>query len=156
MQRYLVNLCGVGVLILARSYVKKGLILDRILDLDVMPDSVGLSTEEWLQRYAFEAFLMEIYKGKEVFWRQWSRQNWLLKGDANTVYFHAIANGRRRKCSIPYLWEDDHLLEDASDISTHIYSFKELFTTGPRSGVMLVGDFFGQIGLWNLLMRIWS
>jgi hypothetical protein len=57
------------VLTLARSYVKKGLILDRILDLDAMPDSVGLSAEEWLQRYALEASLMEIYKGEEVFWR---------------------------------------------------------------------------------------
>jgi hypothetical protein len=111
----------------------KGIILGRIQDLDAASDSVGLSTEEWLQRYALEAILMEIYKGEEVFWRQRSRQNWLLKGNANTAYFHAIANGQHRRCAIPYLWEDDNLLEDARDISTHIYSFfKELFTAGPR------------------------
>ena len=84
---------------------------------------------------------MEIFKGEELFWRQWSRQNWLLKGDANTTYFHAIANGRRRKCSIPCLWENDRLLEVPAEISSHIYSFyKELFSPGPRSGVSLAVD----------------
>jgi mannosylglycoprotein endo-beta-mannosidase len=86
---------------------------------------------------------MEIYKGEEVFWRQRSRQNWLLKGDANTAYFHAIANGRRQRCAIPCLWEDDNLLEDTRDISNHVYSFfKELFMAGPRSGVSLAEDFW--------------
>jgi hypothetical protein len=84
---------------------------------------------------------MEIYRGEEAFWRQRSRQNWILHGDANTAYFHAIANGRRRRCSIPCLWDGDHLLEDAGDISTHIYSFyKDLFSAGPRSGVSLAAD----------------
>jgi mannosylglycoprotein endo-beta-mannosidase len=86
---------------------------------------------------------MEIYKGEESFWWQRSRQNWILKGDANTTYFHAIANGRRRKCSIPCLWDNDRLLEDNSDISAHTYSFyKELFTASPRSGVALAVDFW--------------
>ena len=86
---------------------------------------------------------MEIFKGEESYWRQRSRQNWLLQGDANTAYFHAIANGRRRKCSIPCLWEGDSLLEDAGEISTHIYSFyKELFSAGPRTGVALSEHFW--------------
>jgi hypothetical protein len=49
---------------------RKGLILGRIYDLDAVSNSVGLSAEEWLQRYTLEASLMEIYKGEEVFWRQ--------------------------------------------------------------------------------------
>jgi mannosylglycoprotein endo-beta-mannosidase len=121
----------------------KTIILGRIQALDAASASVGLSADEWLQRYALETSIMEIYKGEEVFWRQRSHQNWLLIGDANTAYFHAIANGRRRRCAIPCLWEDDSLLEDARDISNHIYSFyKELFTAGPRSGVSLVEDFW--------------
>ena len=86
---------------------------------------------------------MGLYKGEEAFWWTRSRQNWILKGKANTAYFHAIANGRRRKCSIPCLWADDHLLEDARDISNHVYSFyKELFTAASRSGVTLSADFW--------------
>jgi mannosylglycoprotein endo-beta-mannosidase len=84
---------------------------------------------------------MEIYKGEEIIWRHRSHQKWLLQGDANTTYFHAIANGRRRKCSIPCLWNRDVLLEEASEISAHIYSFyKELFAAGPRTGVALAED----------------
>ena len=111
--------------------------------MDIVSDSIGLSAEEWLRRYALENSLMEIYKREELFWRQRSRQNWLLKGDTNTAYFHAIANGRRRKCSIPYLWDGDHLLEEARDISSHIYSFyKELFMAAPRTGVALSPNFW--------------
>jgi hypothetical protein len=46
-------------------------------------------------------------------------------------------------CSIPCLWDRDNLLEDARDISDHVYSFyKELFTVGPRSGISLSVDFW--------------
>jgi hypothetical protein len=31
-------------------------------------NSIGLSVEELLQRYSLETFLMDIYKGEEVFW----------------------------------------------------------------------------------------
>ena len=71
-------------------------ILGQIQTLDVVADSTGLSADGWLRRYALENSLMEIYKGEEIFWRQRSRQNWILRGDANTAYFHAIANGRHR------------------------------------------------------------
>ena len=72
---------------------RKSSLLGEIQTLDLATDSVGLTAEEWLQRYALEHSLMEIYKGEELFWRQRSRRNWILKGDANTAYFHAIANG---------------------------------------------------------------
>jgi hypothetical protein len=42
----------------------KSIILGRIQALDVASDSVGLSAEEWLQRYALETSIMEIYKGE--------------------------------------------------------------------------------------------
>uniref|UniRef100_A0A453S0W7 Uncharacterized protein n=1 Tax=Aegilops tauschii subsp. strangulata TaxID=200361 RepID=A0A453S0W7_AEGTS len=86
---------------------------------------------------------MDIYKSEELFWQRRGGQNWLLKGDANTAYFQAIANGRRRKCAIPFLWDGDVLLENPDDISTHIYSFyKELFLAEPREGVSLCDDFW--------------
>ena len=122
---------------------RKASLLSDIQALYLASDSVGLDPQEWQQRYALEASLLEIFKGEELFWRQRSRQNWLLKGEANTAYFHAIANGRRRKCSIPCLWDGDRLLEAPRDLSAHIYSFyRALFLAGPRSGVSLSVDFW--------------
>jgi mannosylglycoprotein endo-beta-mannosidase len=68
--------------------------------LDSQVDVVGLDEEEWAFRYHLEDELMNILRGEEEYRRQRGRQNWLLQGDANTAYFHAIANGRRRKCEI--------------------------------------------------------
>uniref|UniRef100_A0A453NXQ1 Uncharacterized protein n=1 Tax=Aegilops tauschii subsp. strangulata TaxID=200361 RepID=A0A453NXQ1_AEGTS len=90
---------------------------------------------------------MDIYKSEELFWQCRGGQNWLLKGDANTAYFQAIANSRRRKCAIPFLWDGDVLLESPVDISTHIYSFyKELFSAEPRGGVSRYADFWPLAG----------
>jgi hypothetical protein len=38
------------------------------------------------------------------------RQQWLLQGDANTKFFHAFANGRKRKCAIHSLASDQGLV----------------------------------------------
>ena len=122
---------------------RKGALLDQIKVLDDLADRQGLSPDDWLRRYALESSLMDIYKSEELFWQRRGGQNWLLKGDANTAYFQAIANGRRRKCAIPFLWDGDVLLESPNDISTHIYSFyKELFSAEPRGGVSLCADFW--------------
>jgi hypothetical protein len=66
-----------------------------------------LDEQDWAFRYYLEDELMNILSGEEEYERQRGRQNWLLQGDANTTYFHAIANGRRRKCAIRSLWTDE-------------------------------------------------
>jgi hypothetical protein len=56
--------------------------------------SSSLDDEGWAHRYHLEDQLTHLAKVEEEYWRQQSRQNWILKGDANTAYLHAIANGR--------------------------------------------------------------
>ena len=64
---------------------------------------------------------------EERYSRERSRLNWLLKGDANTAFFHAIENGRRRKCAITRFVSDQGVLMEQADLEGHIYSFyKEL------------------------------
>ena len=46
---------------------------------------------------------MDIYKEEEVFWQKRGGRKWLFEGDANTGYFHGLANGRKRKCTIKTL-----------------------------------------------------
>ncbi|KAE8776341.1 putative NOT transcription complex subunit VIP2 [Hordeum vulgare] len=84
-----------------------------------------------------------LIRSEELFWQRRGGQNWLLKGDANTAYFQAIANGRRQKCVIPFLRDGDVLLESPEDISSHIYSlYKELFSANLRGGSSLCEDFW--------------
>ncbi|KAE8780093.1 retrotransposon protein [Hordeum vulgare] len=121
----------------------KGALLDQIQALDSLADGPGLSPHDSLRRYSLEASLMCKYESEELFWQRRGGQNWLLKGDANTAYFQAIANGRRRKCAIPFLWDGETLLESQEDISTHVYSFYKTLSSGaPRGGVSLCVDFW--------------
>jgi hypothetical protein len=48
---------------------------------------------------------------------------WTLRGDSCTAYFHAIANGLRRKCSIPRLITDQGEVHEQRDMMEHIYLF---------------------------------
>jgi hypothetical protein len=47
----------------------------------------------------------------------------MLQGDANTKYFHACANGRKRRCAIMSLVTDSGTVVDKDEIKELIYSF---------------------------------
>lgn len=116
---------------------KKSL-LESIQMLDHQEDASGLSPDEWLLRYALEEELMGIFANEECYWRVRGTQKWVLKGDANTTYFQAIANGRRRRNTIPLLWDGDRLLQDPDEIWFHVDGFyKDLFSPSPRGGTSL-------------------
>jgi hypothetical protein len=89
----------------AEHELKEG-ILVQIQALDHRADSSGLDDEGWALRYHLEDQLAHLAKVEEEYWRQRSRQKWLLQGDANTAYFHAITNGRRCKCAISRLMSE--------------------------------------------------
>lgn len=57
-----------------------------------------LTNSEWAVRYEKEEELMKIFENEELLWQRRGGEQWLLKGDANTGYFHGIANGWKRKC----------------------------------------------------------
>ncbi|KAK1660778.1 hypothetical protein QYE76_048937 [Lolium multiflorum] len=97
-------------------------LLRRVGELDSIADSTGLDDEGWALRYHLEDQLVHMDEVEEEYWRQCSRLQWTLKGDACTAYFHAIANGRRRKCMIPCLRVDDIEICDQKGLIDHIYS----------------------------------
>ena len=88
---------------------------------------------------------MEIYSKEEEFWRQRGSINWVLFGDAKTAYFQAIANGRRRRCSIPLLWEGGQLFQDPQAIRLLVDDFyKSLFQGRPQNGVALADHIWSR------------
>ena len=84
----------------AKLKVVKSDIMGRIAQLDAVADERGLSAEQWHLRYSLEQQMMNIYGLEETYWSQRAHVQWLEEGDANTAFFHAVANGRKRKCSI--------------------------------------------------------
>jgi hypothetical protein len=105
------------------SRVFKANLLAKIQELDRMADGPGLDEEGWALRYHLEGQMMDILCAEEEYWRQRGRQQWVLKGDANTKFFHAFANGRKRKCAIFALQSPSGLVTDKMAIQEIIYSF---------------------------------
>ncbi|KAK1698474.1 hypothetical protein QYE76_015171 [Lolium multiflorum] len=86
----------------------KATLLSQISQLDLQADAGGLDEEGWAARYHLEEQLLHLVKVEEEYWKQRGKTKWALQGDANTAYFHAVANGRRRKCCglAPETWTD--------------------------------------------------
>jgi len=77
----------------------------------------------WVQKR-----ILEILEEEELYWLRRSHQNWLLKGDNNTDFFHRVANGRKRKNTIISLLDEDNLIEGDSNLVKHATDFyKTLF-----------------------------
>ena len=74
--------------------------LARILDLDSVEDTRPLEPDEMKERKACRDEVAKVDLHIEMDWRQRSHQLWLTAGDANTRFFHQVANGRRRANNI--------------------------------------------------------
>jgi hypothetical protein len=71
---------------------------------------------------------------EELYWFKRCYENWLLKGDNNTEFFHRVANGRRRKQSIFFLEYGANHITWTENLVKHATSYyKSLF--GPREGI---------------------
>ena len=73
--------------------------------------------------YDLERKVIAILRAEEEYWRRRGGIKWVTKGDANTGYFHAYANGRKRKSTILRLQSDNDLLLTNELIVAHIYEF---------------------------------
>jgi hypothetical protein len=64
---------------------------------------------------------------------------WLLEGDANTGFFHTIANGRRMKCRIAFLEDGDNIIIEQKELIAHINNFyRKLLGKEERGKVRMV------------------
>ena len=71
--------------------------------------------------------------------------NWTLKGDSPTVYFFAIANGRRRRCSIDSLVIDGVRVVVPRLILEHVLNFSfGLLTTKTAFGFIISPNLWDQ------------
>ena len=96
-------------------------LVSELAALDVQADQRQFSEAEWARRYAIKNLVLSIVRSEEQYWHRRGGMKWALKGDANTGYFHAYANGCRRKCAILRLQLEQGLLLSQGDIAKHIY-----------------------------------
>ena len=119
-------------------------LIEEIKALDAQADSRSFSEAEWANRYALENQVLAILREEEEYWRRRGVVKWITKGDTNTGYFHAFANGGKRKCLILRLQSDHGLLVSQAEILRHIYDlFLNLLGTAEEKPLRLRQDFWG-------------
>jgi hypothetical protein len=87
---------------------------------------------------------------EELHWYKRSYENWLLKGDNNTEFFHRIASGKRRKQTLFSLMDGDKRLARTDIILNHATDYyKMLFGPGVSKRKKLSW-------LCSILKKIWQ
>ena len=92
-------------------------------DLDVREETQPLTTEEKLEQINLYINIEKLTLLEEISWRQKSRVLHLREGDANTKFFHRMANSHRRNNGIESLMVDGILSSDQGMIADCITQF---------------------------------
>lgn len=73
-------------------------------------------------------------------------EQWLLKGDNNTSYFHKIANGRKRKNTILSLEKDGNVIEGDDNLLKHATDYyAELFGPADDHDIHIAQDLWDEL-----------
>jgi mannosylglycoprotein endo-beta-mannosidase len=78
---------------------------------------------------------------EETYWHNRCHEQWLLKGDNNTSYFHRIANGRKRKSTIISLENEGIVIEGNDNLLRHATKYySDLFRPGETHDIHIDQD----------------
>lgn len=72
-------------------------IQDKLAELESLEEFCCLDENQTILRMNMQSKLLHILDEEELFWFKRCKENWLLKGDNNTEFFHRVANGKKRK-----------------------------------------------------------
>jgi mannosylglycoprotein endo-beta-mannosidase len=124
------------------SYKKeKKTLLSLLDDLDKKVESGQLSDQEVNLKHHLKERLVTLLREEELKWYERAKVKTLLEGDANTRFFHLVANGKHRKQRIFKLEDDQGIVVGDDCLKRHITNYyKDLFGQPEASGVSLVED----------------
>jgi mannosylglycoprotein endo-beta-mannosidase len=80
-------------------------------DLEALVEVRPLSPQEIHLKNQSNAEIARLLREEELKWYQRSKSQFILEGDANTRYFHSVANGKHRKKRIHTLHQDEGIIE---------------------------------------------
>jgi hypothetical protein len=87
--------------------------------LESIEEDIGMSAEQTDRKMWLLIENLKSLEHEEMYWYERSHENWLLKGDSNTSYFHKCANGRKRKNNIISLEKDGQTIEGDENLLKH-------------------------------------
>lgn len=98
-------------------------IVDQLNEIEKRAETADLEEEENDSRKRLSAEFWQCAKQIESLMFQKSRINWIKEGDANTRYFHAVVNFRRKSNSISGLQVNDSWVEDPVAVKEEVKLF---------------------------------
>jgi mannosylglycoprotein endo-beta-mannosidase len=117
---------------------EKTTLLDKLDELDKKTEIVLLSDFELDLKHVLSERLAELLREEELKWYQRAKVKHLLEGDANTKYYHLLANGRHRKTRIFQLEDGNNIISGDAQLKGHITNyFKNMFGPSEDSLIML-------------------
>jgi mannosylglycoprotein endo-beta-mannosidase len=113
-------------------------ILQKLDILDRKAESNELSSQEIDTKNFLQNRLAAMLREEEIRWYQREKTKGLLEGDANTKYFHLVANGKHRKTRIYKLLDGERLITGDVELKQYITSYyKSLFGPTNESTIQL-------------------
>jgi len=117
---------------------EKTVILNKLDELDKKAKITALSEGELDLKHVLNERLAELLREEEIKWYQRAKVKQLLECDANTKYYHLLANGRHRKTRIFQLEDENNIITGDAQLKEHITSYyKNLFGPSTNSHIML-------------------
>nr|XP_045089534.1 uncharacterized protein LOC123497248 [Aegilops tauschii subsp. strangulata] len=114
---------------------KEKLRLSSIIDeLEALAEVRPLSEHEIEIKSHSNAQIASMLREEELKWYQHSNSQFILKGDANTRYFHGVANGRLRKKIIHSLQQDEGTIEGHEQLKSYITNYYKNLFGAPEEG----------------------
>jgi hypothetical protein len=131
---------GMGANLDSQVKKNKSSLLEKIKVLDEKAENQEPSEEEWA-RYRLEGEMEDILTYEETIWQQRRNEQWVLKGDSNSGFFHSVANGRKRKRTIFSLDFEAGEISDPKALREHVECYyKHLFGREDRGKTSLQED----------------
>lgn len=113
-------------------------ILRKIDAIDIKVESAGMTSIDREERRSLEQKLCYTIREEKLKWFRRSKMKETLEGDCNTKYYHAKANGRRRKSQIHSLSQEEGEIEGQSNLLQYITQFyKNLFGHSKENSITI-------------------
>jgi hypothetical protein len=85
--------------------------------------------------------IAKLLRKEEIKWYQRSKSQFILEGDANTRYFHSVANGRHQKKLIHSLFQDEGTIEGHENLKLYITNYYKGLFGSPDEGNFSMDEF---------------